>query len=118
MSAALELAQAIEEGRVQRLHVTTSAPDRLFDAMVAAGAKPEHPVRDRMECNRGGRLRWRQGSVIVNGCVVLISTEMTPVQRDPYVEAVAVPAPPASSLFITPVNDEDGTPPVLVEGGG
>lgn len=82
------LALALEEGRVQRLHVVTTAPDALADQLVAGGATLEHPVRDRVLLDRGGRLRWRQGSVIVNGAPVIVATEMSPVQRDPYVEAI------------------------------
>lgn len=107
MSAALDLAAALEEGRVQRVHVTTQTPDRLFDALVAAGARVEHPMRDKMELDRGGRLRWRQGSVIAHGAVVLITTEMSPVQRDPYVDAIAA-VDAAPGVHVDPETSGEG----------
>jgi hypothetical protein len=86
-AAIMQLAIALERGEVTNVTVKTSNPDRLHRDLVEAGARCEQAVMHKEIANRGGRLEWRQGSVVLeSGVPVLIASEMRPVQRDPLID--------------------------------
>jgi hypothetical protein len=89
-AAAKQLALALERGEVASLTVKTSTPDRLLQDLVDAGAKLELPVAEKSILDRGARMRWRQGSVVLDGTPVLVASEMEPAVRSPFTAGISL----------------------------
>lgn len=111
----MQLALALERGEVTRVALHTPNPDRVAADLIEAGARAEVAVSDREALAGGVRYRWRQGLVIVANTPVHISSEMLPVQRDPYVDAIASAVSAAVIPALAPDDDE---PPRFDLGGG